>query len=575
MSRLLFLFFFTFFSLSIEANASIDEELEYLIKINGISSDLASNKIKELENRWSEFETDDQRAEFYLQKGYFHLLRSDFSEARAVLEKALALSSISADNKVVAYNFLSQIAKGENDYLESFEYLFKALEIIPELKEPKQKIAFYHSSSNTLIQMGFWNEALTYSKIALDISEESNIEISKCYLQAQIYEIHNKMGIAQGLAKNIEKVINECEEHDISLLLANLYRSLGNNHLYTGDLGSAYTALELSRDYLKENPYQPERMELFYSLASLYFQQGDIQKSEYYIKMILDSEKNDWSYLEYEIYELLSKLEEKKGSAASANKYLLDAYEAKIERFEERNRLGLIYQKVKYSNLESEAQIKILDQENELLKLNSEVQAQSKRIYQLFSVITALLVALITLMFLRTKKLKERYQELSRKDGLTGVLSRRYALKIAKDVHSKSIANDHKYSLVVFDLDYFKSINDRYGHAIGDWVLKQVTEKVSSQIRKVDAFGRLGGEEFILVLPDTESQEAKMLAERCLEAIKTIQHDVFDDHYVVTASFGVATYPEFKDLEALIQNADDAMYKAKQMGRNQIFSFAQ
>jgi len=231
---------------------------------------------------------------------------------------------------------------------------------------------------------------------------------------------------------------------------------------------------------------------------------------------------------------------------------------------------NLAYQKVKYSYLDQEAQIKILDQKNKLLELTSQVEEQSKRNFQLLSMIVLIMLTGISLWLWRVKKQKERYQKLSQVDALTNVLNRRYALKLAHEVHHDSLINNSYYSVIIFDLDYFKTVNDRFGHAMGDWVLKKVSDCVTLQVRAVDVFGRLGGEEFLVILPQCTSDDAKKFIERCIEAFKKIKHPKLPSDFQITASFGIASKSNGESLEELIIEADNAMYRAKRNGRNQI-----
>ena len=128
-----------------------------------------------------------------------------------------------------------------------------------------------------------------------------------------------------------------------------------------------------------------------------------------------------------------------------------------------------------------------------------------------------------------------------------------------------------KKSRPMFDLDHFKSVNDQFGHLVGDLVLKQVAEAVHLKIRKGDYLSRYGGEEFVLVLPDTRRTRAMELAERLKLVIGALRIKTPEgDTVKITASFGVAALKKDDDREGLIKKADDMLYKAKAAGRNKV-----
>lgn len=155
-------------------------------------------------------------------------------------------------------------------------------------------------------------------------------------------------------------------------------------------------------------------------------------------------------------------------------------------------------------------------------------------------------------------------------DPLTGCYNRREFENQLKRNISGAVRHKTKLSLFMFDLDYFKTINDTYGHLAGDTVLKEVSAIVQQNMRTNDILARYGGEEFIAILPDTDKTRAMELADRLRSRIarKTVTHG---DHQIkVTASFGVSEMGRDTDMERIIQDADTMLYKAKQSGRNTV-----
>lgn len=125
------------------------------------------------------------------------------------------------------------------------------------------------------------------------------------------------------------------------------------------------------------------------------------------------------------------------------------------------------------------------------------------------------------------------------------------------------------FSIVMADIDFFKKINDNFGHQAGDDVLVNFAKEIKSHIRKTDIFGRYGGEEFIIILPDTNKNGALKLAQKLR---KTIEDFKFSENFKITSSFGVSSYQKDDDEMSITKRADDALYKAKENGRNQVCS---
>ncbi|MDH5473462.1 MAG: GGDEF domain-containing protein [Gammaproteobacteria bacterium] len=169
------------------------------------------------------------------------------------------------------------------------------------------------------------------------------------------------------------------------------------------------------------------------------------------------------------------------------------------------------------------------------------------------------------------KEAKQRAEQLANIDDLTGLNNRRAFFTQGHRAFQQAKRFGHAISVIMMDIDHFKQINDTYGHSVGDDVLQAISKPLQTLSREIDIIGRMGGEEFAFILPETGIDEAACLAERLrseIEKIKT-SHGV---HIIsVTASFGVVTYNNDKDnLESLITKADDALYVAKKKGRNQI-----
>ncbi len=176
--------------------------------------------------------------------------------------------------------------------------------------------------------------------------------------------------------------------------------------------------------------------------------------------------------------------------------------------------------------------------------------------------------------FKRMRDYNNQLQDMASHDPLTRVLNAgAYYRACDQQIHVSQRANQ-SFAVLFIDLDYFKSINDTYGHAVGDDVLRAVAQTLQSAVRRSDIVGRIGGEEFSVFLPNTHVQGAQQLAETLRLAIESIHIDVDGVRLKITASIGVAAKRyEQETMQVIQQHADQAMYEAKRGGRNRVSTF--
>ncbi len=154
-------------------------------------------------------------------------------------------------------------------------------------------------------------------------------------------------------------------------------------------------------------------------------------------------------------------------------------------------------------------------------------------------------------------------------DELTGISNRRHILEQVEQEFSRFQRTHAPFSVLTLDLDYFKQINDHHGHATGDYVLRQVARMLRQQLRRMDGLGRLGGEEFLILLPETRTEQAVDIAERLRQSITGSPMSWESQRLTVTTSIGVATAQECdRSISEILLRSDKALYAAKSWGRN-------
>lgn len=171
----------------------------------------------------------------------------------------------------------------------------------------------------------------------------------------------------------------------------------------------------------------------------------------------------------------------------------------------------------------------------------------------------------------RTLKLEELNEQLmiaNTSDSLTGLYNRRYISNKIEEELLRYNRTKSSFCLILTDIDYFKDVNDQFGHDCGDEVLQTISRLLSKEIRSIDTLARWGGEEFLLLLPNTTIEDANLIAERIRMKVEAQPFSYEEATFNLTMTLGVAIYKEGLTVKALIKKADTAMYEGKQLGRN-------
>lgn len=176
---------------------------------------------------------------------------------------------------------------------------------------------------------------------------------------------------------------------------------------------------------------------------------------------------------------------------------------------------------------------------------------------------------------LRNRELKNamgRIQELVNIDELTGIYNRRRIFQVLNEESNRYRRAPGAFSVGILDVDFFKQINDTHGHQAGDKILRQLASSVTDDLRVIDSFGRYGGEEFLLILPQTTLAGAEIKAERIRSSIEALRFDDLPADISITVSIGLAEFQAGETTDDTLARADKALYQAKESGRNRVIS---
>ena len=302
-----------------------------------------------------------------------------------------------------------------------------------------------------------------------------------------------------------------------------------------------------------------------------WIQGNKAQAAEFAQKSLSLANANDFNYQIGRSYNLLhqyhSDLQEHEQALYYHKKYM----ESDKAYLDDVMAKSMALQSIKHRNIESAQRIKLLSQENQLLTLQQTLTKKRAQNMRLVLTLIGLMAAIVLWWAFLIKKKQIIFKKQAQLDHLTNIFNRKAMDDYAKQrlpqcEHKKSVV-----SFAIFDLDLFKKINDDYGHAVGDWVIRRVIETSLSLNEDNLIFGRLGGEEFGIYAENTSVVQLRDFCQRCRLAISQI--DTLETGYTfsITASYGVtSTSISGYDYEHLMADADAAMYEAKKSGRDQV-----
>jgi diguanylate cyclase (GGDEF)-like protein len=269
-------------------------------------------------------------------------------------------------------------------------------------------------------------------------------------------------------------------------------------------------------------------------------------------------------------YQLLFQIEQQQGNMRDALAYHEKYMTADKSHLDDVREKALAYQIVKQQVEAKKVQLEALNKQNQILQLQQALDVKQMETGRLYIALLLTVLASIGLWLYRLKRSQLRFMRLARRDGLTGIFNRQHFVDEAGQALRYAAKSSRGACLILIDMDHFKLINDTHGHVIGDQVLKHAVTTCQGFLNSCDVFGRLGGEEFGILLPECTPSKTLDRAEQIRQAIDAITE--WDSLSLkISASFGIAATDQHGyDLRRLLIAADDALYRAKRNGRNRV-----
>ena len=565
-----FLFFAGGFLSIVRASESdeVEKSLKHVQQISTSNQQLASKELEELQAQQDKF-TPAQLLHFRLIKASLLALFGKHQEHISFINGFLnSEDEANTKSKFLYQLTISYLALGE--YESALNTMNQGIAILPKVTDAIAQIDTLQSAIDLHNSIHAYQESLEYAQRMFDIQgSKLDISAAKCIASADRADIYVMLKQSSVANEHIKTAVEACDAinwHYISLIVESIGAiDLIENHHYQNGIDAGLTALKAFPESIL-NTKDATRLEE--SLATAYLHRGKLEEAEHFALMAYktaDSQK--LAQQTEKSLETLALIKRAQGQYASALDYAEKAIEKKNALLDEELQKNIAYQRVKFNVQDQSNQVTMLERQNKILAIEKQLEKKNSENLTLIIALAFIVSAALGLYVWKVTLQKNVFRIKTQIDALTRISTRDHFLSCTEDIVE---AHNQFVSLILFDMDFFKRINDNHGHAVGDWVLLAVCQTVSTQLRSGDLFGRLGGEEFAICLPDTDVTTAWQIAQRCRAAIEKINTEPSGVQFPLSASFGIAYLGlnDDRNFPALLEAADKALYQAKAEGRN-------
>lgn len=479
--------------------------------------------------------------------------------------KKLADNGLEPVIKFRAGALIANSAAINRDFTTGLRYLEKALSMRGQVKDKGIRHEGIGSAAMIYNEMGQYALGLRYAE---EILRDSPSERAWCGASHARFASQLALGKAIASDDEVKKIIARCSASR-ELIGANLVRAnLARKWFKSGNTFEAVSLLESALPEVESTRYPWLIAEFRSILAELKLSAGDAKAAEAYANQTTALGRQISSSASLvSAYHTLYRIAASRERSTSALELYKRYAESQMAHQSDVKARELAYEIVRHETQQKNKEI-------ELLQAQQRLERENTQKAQLTTLFLAILLAGIVFWAFQIKRHQQQLKKLAQTDSLTGLGNRHYFTQKSERALVDAARAGEPASLVMFDLDHFKAINDTYGHGAGDWVLKQVGKTCSAHCRKIDYIGRIGGEEFAVLLRGIDLAGASRLAEDCRAQLAQIDTRDCGYSFVVTGSFGVSsTAQSGYDLSRLLSHADQMLYRAKNEGRNRVCAY--
>jgi diguanylate cyclase (GGDEF)-like protein len=430
------------------------------------------------------------------------------------------------------------------NYAEATDFLQQALKIYQDIGNKEKETAIFSSLGSVYSTQGNHSEAMRNFQCALALTANQADTRTRCVTLNNLANAQIRLGANQEALTNAQLALEISRKLGLAAAESSILDTLGQIYLALGDTKNAEEVLCHSLEIARRMAFEHHEMVVMLNLASVYRSQSHSQQAyELLTQAIALADVRHLNPFRYKYYEILAMIDEERGDFKNALLHYKEYHAAKDLALNESANYRL-------ENLRILHQVGRMRKEAEILWLQNRDLEQE---------------------IAERRKYHAELQKLATTDPLTGICNRRHFYTLGEYELEKARRSGLPLSLIMLDIDSFKLVNDRYSHSTGDQTLIALTRLILDNARKGDVACRYGGEEFTLLLPETNQAHAQEVAERIRLAVCSLVFPVGTDTFSITASLGVAQVcDQDTNFESLIDRADQALLRAKSSGKNRV-----
>lgn len=456
-------------------------------------------------------------------------------------------------------------------YEEAFALANRLTTGLPQVKDPLARFMLLMNLSQMLNLAGQTDLAIQYARMMEDTVPPGETLCRPHSLE--IAALYNGKRLTSS-SPQLQRAIDTCIADQQPVIANTMWLVLDSTYLDENRPGDAIALLDRIGPGIRNNHYQPHILSAQVQRAQAYAMLGeesDARKAALTaVAMLGPDDISEWLR---DAYEVLYRVEKKQRNATAALSYY-EHYVAQDKGYLNDLSVRTLAYEVTQQHIQLQAlETEKLSKQNNILRLEQALNTKAVETGRLYIALLLLLVASIALWLFRLKRSQLRFKKLSRHDGLTGILNYQHFVSEADRALRLLEKRSGNACLISIDLDHFKQINDTHGHTMGDIVLRRAVATCQQQLRRTDLFGRLGGEEFGILLLDCSRHQGMTIADHIRVAIEATP--AHEDGRIVSfsASVGLASIDTSGyGLQRLRQEADAALYRAKRTGRNRVIA---
>jgi diguanylate cyclase (GGDEF)-like protein len=497
------------------------------------------------------------------QKGF----RGDYPDAVAAFRELLARTS---DNNVRARARISLIFDQVNaDHFEdAFVTLTDLLASEPGIDDDQTRFLVYDTAAYVYSRGGEYDLAMGYIDNALARLPDDR---SACSVRETQIWIMQQSGKLQPDDARIRDGLETCQRADEPANYNSILVQWASAYLASGQPRDSLKLLQEHKADVLATHSAALTSEVQSIMALGWLRLGDLDQARASAQAALTlANRQEQARSVANAYNVLYLVAKEQGDDKAALAWHEKYTAADKANLNDVSTRALAYQKVHQHVLDNQRKLTAANDANRMLALRQQVESQKARTRLLYILLLLSGLLIVGGWAWRTKRSQLKFRELARCDGLTGIANRQHFFDAAQSVLRDCARDSRQACVLALDLDHFKSVNDMHGHAAGDIALKRAVAACKARLRSTDVFGRLGGEEFAILMPDVDATVARSRAEEMRRDIAAARRDG-DADILITASFGLACTRDCgHNLPALLAAADDALYAAKRAGRNRV-----